>query len=338
MIDLRTDYLGLSLAHPLIASSSPWTKDLDGFLRLEAGGASAIVMHSLFEEEVHAEQHAFDHYLSAGADAYVEATGYVPAELPGAAGPETYLHLIQRARSQVSVPIVASLNGVTPGGWTGYAALLQEAGAHAIELNPYQLATDPTVPGAEVEERIVSLVRSVRERIDLPLSVKLSPYWSSPLHLLDRLAEAGADGAVLFNRFYQPDVNLEALEIVPRLALSTPEESRLPVRWIGLAYGRMPLQLALTSGVRDAEGALKGIAAGANVVMLTSEILRRGPGRFAEITAGMRTWLDDQEYASLDQLRGSLSRVGSDDEEAFTRSNYRATLASWRHDPTGVDR
>jgi dihydroorotate dehydrogenase (fumarate) len=338
MIDLRTNYLGLSLPHPLVASSSPLTKDLDGFRRLEAGGASAIVMHSLFEEEVRAEQVAFDHYSAAGADVFAEASGYVPTEVAGAVGPETYLHLLQSAVRTVSVPVIASLNGVTPGGWTGYAALLQDAGAAALELNPYQLASDPTASGADVEERLIELVASVRQRVSVPLAVKLSPYWSAPLNLLQRIEGVGANGAVLFNRFYQPDVDLESLQVVPRLALSTPEEARLPVRWIGLAYGRSALDLALTSGVRDAEGVLKGVAAGAAVVMLTSEILRRGPERFSDIVAGMRAWLEDQEYASLDQLRGSLSRLGSNDEEAFTRANYRATLEAWRPDPATSDR
>ena len=336
MIDLSTRYLGLPLASPLVASASPLTKELDGFRRLEDGGASAIVMHSLYEEEIVAEQEAFDHYLGYGTESFAEALDYIP--IPRTTpGPERYLELLRAAKRAVDVPIIASLNGDTPGGWTHYAAMLEEAGADALELNVFFLPTEPDVSGAQIEARTVEILRDVREMVRIPVSVKLSPFWSSTLHMASRLAEAGADGLVLFNRFYQPDVDLEAFEVLPRLALSTPEEARLAVRWIGLLHGQVPVDLAHTSGVHDAEGALKGIAAGATVAMMTSEILRAGPQRFGEIERAMRLWLAEHEYESIGQLRGAMSRRGTRDEEAFTRANYKATLDAWRPEPTGAD-
>ena len=336
MIDLSTRYLGLPIASPLVASSSPLTKELDGFRRLEDGGAAAIVMHSLYEEEIVGEQKAFDHYMSFGAESFAEALDYVP--IPETTpGPDRYVDLLRSAKQAVDVPIIASLNGDTPGGWTHYAAMLEEAGADALELNVFFLPTDPTVSGAAIEDRTVEILRDVREMVGIPVAVKLSPFWSATMHMALRLSEAGADGLVLFNRFYQPDVDLEEFEVLPRLALSTPEEARLAVRWIGLLHGQVPVDLALTSGVHDAEGALKGIAAGATVTMMTSEILRRGTQRFGEIENAMRMWLAENEYTSIQQLRGAMSRRGTRDEEAFTRANYKATLDAWRPEPTGSD-
>ena len=336
MIDLATRYLGLDLASPLVASSSPLTKELDGFRQLEDGGAAAIVMHSLFEEEILGEQDAFDHYLAYGTDSYAEALSYVPTpkESPG---PERYLELVRSAKEAVDVPVIASLNGFTPGGWTRYADLLQQAGADALELNVFFLPTDPKVTGAEIEDRTVGVLRDVRELAKVPVAVKLSPYWSATMHMAMRMADAGADALVLFNRFYQPDVDLEELEVRPRLALSTPEEARLGVRWIGLLHGQVPADLALTSGVHDASGVLKGIAAGATVTMMTSEILRAGPHRFGEIAEQARAWLEENEYDSLQQLRGSMSHAGIGDEEAFARANYKATLDAWRPEPMAWD-
>jgi dihydroorotate dehydrogenase (fumarate) len=336
VIDLSTRYLGLPLRSPLVASSSPLTKNLDGFRQLEDGGAAAIVMHSLYEEEIAAEQEAFDHYLAYGTESFAEALDYVPIPQTSP-GPERYLELLRDAKKVVDVPIIASLNGDTPGGWTHYAAMLEEAGADALELNVFFLPTEPNVSGAAIEDRTVDILRDVRELVRIPVAVKLSPFWSSTPHMATRLAEAGADALVLFNRFYQPDVDLEEFEVLPRLALSTPEEARLAVRWIGLLYGQVPLDLAQTTGVHDAEGALKGVAAGATVTMMTSEILRSGPQRFGEIEQGMRAWLAEQEYESIGQLRGAMSRRGTRDEEAFTRANYKATLDAWRPEPTGRD-
>ncbi len=336
MIDLRTRYLGLDLANPLVASSSPLTKNLDGFRILEDGGASAIVMHSLYEEEIKGEQAAHDHFMDYGTEAFAEALDYVP--IPQTTpGPESYLELLRSAKAAVDVPVIASLNGDTPGGWTRYAAMLEEAGADALELNVFFLPTDPTVSGNEIEDRTVAVLRDVRELVSIPVAVKLSPFWSATMHMASRLSESGADGLVLFNRFYQPDVDLDEFEVLPRLTLSTPEEARLGVRWIGLLYGHVPADMALTSGVHDAYGALKGVAAGATVTMMTSEILRRGPARFAEIERDMLVWLEENEYASIGQLRGAMSRRGARDEEAFSRAQYKATLDTWRPEPMRKD-
>jgi len=334
MIDLNTRYLGLDLASPLVASASPMTKELDGFRQLEDGGAAAIVMHSLFEEEIEGEQAAFDHFLTYGTESFAEALDYspIPETSPG---PERYLALLRSAKKAVDVPVIASLNGDSPGGWTGYAAMLEEAGADALELNLFFLPTDPDVPGSVIEDRTVEILREVRRRVDIPVAVKVSPFWSATMHMAARLADAGADGLVLFNRFYQPDVDLDEFEVRPRLALSTPEEARLAVRWIGLLFGHLPVDLAQTTGVHDASGALKGVAAGATVTMMTSEILRRGPQRFREVEHAMMVWLGDHEYDSIAQLRGAMSRRGTRDEEGFTRANYKATLDAWRPDPIG---
>lgn len=333
MTDLRTRYLGLDLASPLVASASPITKELDGVRQLEDGGAAAIVMHSLFEEEILGEQEAFHHFLAYGTESFAEALDYAPPAQT-TPGPEGYLELVRGAKEAVDVPVIASLNGATPGGWTRYAGLLEQAGADALELNLFFLPTDPATTGTQIEDRTVGVLRDVRELVSIPVAVKLSPFWSATMRVADRLADAGADGLVLFNRFYQPDVDLDALEVRPRLALSTPEEARLGVRWIGLLHGVVPADLALTSGVHDADTALKGIAAGAAVTMMTSEILRNGPGRFAAIEADLRHWLEENEYASVAQLRGSMSRRGSRDEQAFSRANYKATLDSWRPELT----
>lgn len=336
MIDLSTRYLGLQLASPLVASASPLTKELNGFRKLEDGGAAAIVMHSLYEEEIVGEQKAFDHYLSFGTESFAEALDYIP--IPETSpGPERYVELLRSAKKAVDVPIIASLNGDTPGGWTHYASMLEEAGADALELNVFFLPTDPTVRGSDIEDRTVEILRDVHEMVDIPVSVKLSPFWSATMHMALRLSDTGADGLVLFNRFYQPDVDLEEFEVLPRLTLSTPEEARLAVRWIGLLHGQVPVDLAQTTGVHGSEGALKGIAAGATVTMMTSEILRRGPARFREIEQAMVAWLEENEYASIQQLRGAMSRRGTRDEEAFTRANYKATLDAWRPEPTGSD-
>jgi len=336
MIDLSTRYLGLNLATPLVASASPLTKQLDGFRRLEDGGASAIVMHSLYEEEIEYDQLSHDHFLEYGTESFAEALDYVPFPQTSP-GPDSYLELLQAAKKAVDVPIIASLNGDTPGGWTRYASMLEEAGADALELNIFFLGTDTETTGAEIEDRTVGILRDVRELIRIPVAIKMSTFYSSVANMAARLAAAGADGLLLFNRFYQPDVDLEEFEVLPRLTLSTPESARLAVRWIGLLHGAVPADLALTSGVHDANEALKGIAAGATVTMMTSEILKNGPQRFREIERDMVTWLEEKEYDSVAQLRGALSRRGVRDEDAFTRANYKATLDAWRPDSTGFD-
>lgn len=337
MIDLTTTYMGLPLAHPLVASASPLSHSLDGIRRLEDGGAAAIVMHSLFEEQIEEEAELVDHYLSYGSESFAEALAYFPEPESYHLGPDEYLDLIAKAKEAVGIPIVASLNGSSPGGWTRYANMMQEAGADAIELNIYFLPTDVDVAANAVEQRMVDVLRDVREMVSIPVAVKLSPYLSAPAHLAERLGRAGADALVLFNRFYQPDLDLEALEVVPQVELSTSADLRLPLRWIAILYGRVGVEFALSSGVHDHVDALKALMAGAQVAMTTSALLQRGPTHIGRMRDALRAWLEEREYASLEQLRGSMSQQHVANREAFERANYMRSLQSWRPDPTGRD-
>jgi len=329
-MDLRTTYLGFDLKNPLVASASPLARELSNIRRMEDAGAAAIVLNSLFEEEINQESHALDRYLSDGTESYAEALTYFP-EAPSykAIGPDAYLEHIFRAKQAVDIPIIASLNGVSSGGWIHYAREMQGAGADAIELNIYYLPTRIDLTGAEVEQMYVDLVRDVRGSINIPIAVKLSPFFSSTANMMHRLSEAGANGLVLFNRFYQPDLDLENLEVVPNLVLSRSEEMRLPLRWIAILYGRVAADLALTTGVHDADDVLKAIAAGANVAMMTSEILLNGIPRFSEILAEMKQWLEQREYVSLHELHGSLSQVNVAAPAAFERANYIQIVKSY---------
>ncbi len=329
-MDLRTTYLGFDLKNPLVASASPLARELSNIRRMEDAGAAAIVLNSLFEEEINQESRALDRYLSDGTESYAEALTYFP-EAPSykAIGPDAYLEHIFRAKQAVDIPIIASLNGVSSGGWIHYAKEMQGAGADAIELNIYYLPTRIDLTGAEVEQMYVDLVRDVRGSINIPIAVKLSPFFSSTANMMHRLSEAGANGLVLFNRFYQPDLDLENLEVVPNLVLSRSEEMRLPLRWIAILYGRVAADLALTTGVHDADDVLKAIAAGANVAMMTSEILLNGIPRFTEILAEMKQWLEEREYVSLHELHGSLSQVNVAAPAAFERANYIQIVKSY---------
>jgi dihydroorotate dehydrogenase (fumarate) len=329
-MDLRTKYLGLHLKNPLVASASPLSRDLTNIRRMEDAGAAAVVLYSLFEEEINQESHALDRYLSDGTESYREALTYFP-EAPAyrAIGPDAYLEHIFRAKQAVDIPIIASLNGVSTGGWIRYAREMQGAGADALELNIYYLPTSLDLSGAEVEQIYVDLIRDVRASVRIPVAVKLSPYFSSTANMMHRLAEAGADGLVLFNRFYQPDLDLENLEVMPNLILSKSDEMRLPLRWIAILYGRVDADLALTTGVHTAQDALKAVAAGANVAMMTSEILLNGIGRFAEILSEMTLWLEEREYLSIEELHGSLSQINVAAPAAFERANYIQIVRSY---------
>lgn len=329
-MDLRTNYLGLELKNPLVASASPLARELVNIRRMEDSGASAVVLNSLFEEEINQESHALDRYLSDGTESYAEALTYFP-EAPAyrAIGPDAYLEHIFRAKQAVDIPIIASLNGVSSGGWIRYAKEMQGAGADALELNIYYVPTRIDLSSAEVEQIYIDLVHDVRASINIPIAVKLSPYFSSTANMMHRLAEAGANGLVLFNRFYQPDLDLENLEVVPNLILSKSEEMRLPLRWIAILYSRVAADLALTTGVHTAQDALKAVAAGANVAMMTSEILLNGIGRFAEILAEMKLWLEEREYQSIEELHGSLSQINVAAPAAFERANYIQIVKSY---------
>jgi len=335
-LDLTTSYLGLSLAHPIVASASPLAATVDGICRLAEAGAAAVVLPSLFEEQIDADAHHLDHYLGYAADSFAEALSYFPEAAEYRIGPEEYLERIAKARAATDVPIIGSLNGVSVGGWTDYARLIEEAGAHALELNVYYIPTDPRMTAMDVEEMYIEVLKEVRRAVQIPVAMKLSPYFSATANMAARLADAGADGLVLFNRFYQPDFDLDSLTVTPHLVLSTDWELRLPLRWVAILYGRVPVDFAITSGVRSYEGALKSIMAGANVVMVASELLQHGIGRLGEIVHGMQVWMTEHEYESVSQMRGSMSQMCVAEPAAFERANYMKVLQSWRPDTAGL--
>jgi dihydroorotate dehydrogenase (fumarate) len=327
--DLATTYLGLRLRSPVIASASPLTGDLDSLLELERAGIGAAVLPSLFEEQIEHEQVDTHELLEHMTHSFGEALTWFPELDDYATGPEAYLEHLRAAKAALRVPVIASLNGVSTGGWLRYARLCEEAGADALELNVYAVEADPAVSGAEVEERTVALVREVRAAISIPLAVKVGPFYSAFAHMAGRLHDAGADGLVLFNRFLQPDIDLETLAVAPRLELSTPAELRLPLRWIAILRGRVPVSLAATTGVHDWSGALKLLLAGADAVMVASAALERGPAVVEELLDGLGAWIDENEYESVEQLRGSLSQAACPDPAAFERGNYMRALVSY---------
>lgn len=328
-MDLSTRYLGLTLKNPLIPSASPLSDSLDAVKRLEDAGAAAIVLSSLFEEQIVREAETLEHYLRHGEHSSPESLSYLPDPGEFLSGTERYLEHLRRVKEAVSIPVIASLNGDTPGGWTRHAALMEQAGSDALELNLYRVAADPSVPGSAIEDEAVETVREVRRATRLPLAVKIGPYYSSVAHMAARFAAQKADGLVLFNRFYQPDIDLDKLEVIPRALLSGPQAQRLPLTWIALLRGRVPLSLAATGGVADHEGALKMLLAGADAVMMASELLRRGPERLREVLALMTAWLVEREYASVAQLRGSMSQQSCPDPSAFERAHYIRTVSGY---------
>jgi dihydroorotate dehydrogenase (fumarate) len=336
MPDLSTSYLGLILKNPTVSAASPLAHDLDGIRRLEDAGAAAVVLPSLFEEQINEESRQIDHFLTYGTESFAEALSYFPEMESYNTGPEGYLNLISQAKQAVDIPVIASLNGVSRGGWTHYARLLEQAGADALELNIYYIPTDPGMPATAVEQMYVDVVRDVRATILIQLGVKIGPYFSSMAHMAARLATAGADGLVLFNRFYQPDFDLQNLEVVPHLVLSNSNELRLPLRWVAILYGCVPVDFAITSGVHTSEDVLKAVMAGANVAMMASELLANGVGRIRVILDEMRQWMEEYEYQSVSQMRGSMSQRHVSEPAAFERANYMKTLHSFRPDPTGL--
>lgn len=329
MADLTTTYLGLNLKNPLVASASPLSKKVEGVQRLEEAGVSAVVMYSLFEEQIVHESQALDHYLTRGSESFAEALTYFPDLERYNVGPESYLELIYRIKKAVSIPVIGSLNGISTGGWINYAKRIEEAGADALELNIYYVPTDPQLNSQELEQTYVQLVRDVRSQLSIPLAVKLSPYFSALPHMAAQLANAGANGLVLFNRFYQPDLDIESLEVIPNLVLSTSDELRLPLRWVAILYGRIKADLALSSGVHSAGDVVKALMAGANVAMTTSELLAKGIGRATEILADLNNWLDEFEYTSVQQMIGSMSHQAVAEPAAFERANYMKALQSF---------
>lgn len=336
MIDLSCEYLGLKLAHPLVPGASPIVDDIDLVLRFEDAGAPAIVMHSLFEEQIEGEAGGIRRAWEESAESGPEAVSYLPSPEMYALGPEEYLGQLGRIKERVRIPVIASLNGSTAGGWLRYARLLEETGADALELNVYRLPTEPDESGAEVEERAVEIVRAVRRSVRIPLAVKLSPYYSALPHLAARLHEAGADGLVLFNRFLQPDLDVETLEVTPRMPLSTSAELVLRLRWLAiLGGGRLgTLSLAASGGVHTAVDAVKALMAGAHVTQMVSALLQGGPRYLSIVRTELREWLEAHEYRSIAQLHGSLSLARCPDPAAFERAQYMRMLQGWR-DPRG---
>jgi dihydroorotate dehydrogenase (fumarate) len=322
MPDLTTTYLGLQLKNPLVASASPLSKKVDNVRRIEDAGASALVMYSLFEEQITHDSYELDNYLERGSHSYAEAMSYFPDLDYHNLGTEPYLEHLHKIKQAVSIPIIGSLNGISSGGWVEYAHRIEQAGADALELNIYYLPTDPDLSGAELEEDFVQLVRDVRATVKLPIAVKLSPYFTALPNLAKRIVDAGANALVLFNRFYQPDFDLEELEVIPNLILSTSHDLRLPLRWIAILYGRIQADFALTSGVHTAQDVLKAMMAGANVAMMTSALLESGIGRIMHILIDLQEWMEEHEYVSIEQMRGSMSQRAVAEPAAFERANY----------------
>jgi dihydroorotate dehydrogenase (fumarate) len=335
VVDLTTTYLGLELRSPIVASASPITDDPDVVRRLEDAGAAAVVLPSLFEEEILHEELELNRALDAGSEHFAEALDYFPTieELPHAG--DRYVTRLERIKAATSLPVIASLNATSPGGWTDHARRLQDAGADALELNLYHLAADPLLTADDVEDRDLEIVAAVREEIDIPLAVKLSPYYSAMAGFARDVVRAGADGLVLFNRFYQPDLDLETLTVVPRVELSSPSELRLPLRWIAILSPHLAgrASLAATSGIASGTDVVKALLVGADVAMTTSALLRHGPEHVAVIEAELLAWLTEREYESAAQMRGSASHATSGDPAAFERAGYVRTLHSWSAPP-----
>ena len=329
-MDLTTNYMGLQLRNPLVASASPLSKSVDSVRALEDAGISAVVMFSLFEEEIRHSQLELDHHLEDGTQSFAEALDFFPEQQEYCVGPETYLDKIRQLKEAVDIPIIASLNGSTTGGWVEYARQMEEAGADALELNVYYIPTDPEETGIEVEDRHLETLAAVKENLKIPIAVKLSPFFSSPANVACRLDKAGADGLVLFNRFYQPDIDLENLEIYPNVLLSTPQAMRLPLRWIAILYGQVEADLAATSGIHSAEDVIKMLMVGAKVIMMASALLKNGPGHARTVLQQVSEWLVAKEYESVQQMQGSMSHRNCPDPTAFERANYIRALATYK--------
>lgn len=325
-MDLTTTYMGMTLKNPLVASASPLSREVSNVRAMEDAGMAGVVMYSLFEEQISHETAEVDHYLSYGTESFAEALDFFPEPDIYHRGPDEYVEHIRRLKEAVDIPIIASLNGTSSGGWTRYAKLMEEAGADALELNVYHIPTDPTVGGSQVEQMYLDVLTEVKRQVSIPVAIKLSPYFSAMAAMARLLDVAGADALVLFNRFYQPDFDLEKLDVVSNVILSTPMAARLPLRWIAILHGRISADLAATSGVHSAEDVLKMLMAGANVTMMCSALLRNGIGHSWRVLEDLRTWMDEREYVSVAQLQGSMSQIACGDPSAYERANYMRAL------------
>jgi dihydroorotate dehydrogenase (fumarate) len=327
-MDLTTTYLGLTLKNPLAASASPLSENLANIRKMEAAGAAAVVMHSLFEEQIELEGEELDRSLSTG-ESYAESLSYFPDMSSYRIGPDAYLENLAKAKAAVSIPIIASLNGSSTGGWTRYARKIEEAGADALELNIYTIPTDLQMTAAELEQSYCDLVRNVKASVRIPVAVKLCPYFSAMANMALKLDQAGADGLVLFNRFYQPDFDLEALEIVPSLQLSTSYELLLRLHGAAILYGNVRPDLAITGGVHTSYDVLKAMMAGGRVVMMASALLKRGVDYIGAVLGDLQTWMEEHEYESIQQMQGSMSQKSVADPKSFLRANYLKVLSSY---------
>jgi len=328
-MDLSTTYLGLQLKNPLVPSASPLMRKVDNIKRMEDAGAAAVVLHSLFEEEIRQASHEFDHYLNYGAESYWEALSYFP-EVDLRIGPDSYLNHIRKVKAAVSIPVIASLNGVSTGGWIDYAKKIEDAGADALELNTYYLAAEPDQAGADVEQMYLDLVAELKASVHIPIAIKLGHQFSAFANMARRLDQAGANGLVLFNRFYEPDYDLESLEIVPDVRLSTPHELRIRLRWVAILYGSIQADLALTGGVHDAADVIKAVMAGAKVAMTTSALLQHGIPYLGRMLRELTAWMEEHEYESIQQMHGSMSQRAVAQPAALERANYMRVLHSYQ--------
>jgi dihydroorotate dehydrogenase (fumarate) len=329
MIDLSTDYLGLHLKNPVVVSSSPLQREVDNIRKMEDAGASAVVLHSLFEEQITLESEDLDRSLNQGTESFAESLNYLPDLEKYNLGPEPYLEHIAKVKKSVGIPILASLNGVSTGGWTRYAKMMEEAGADAIELNIYYMPTDTEMGGASVEDKYCEVVKQVKSLLHVPLAIKLSPFFSSIPNAMHKIDQAGADGLVLFNRFYQPDIDLDMLEIVPSLDLSRSQELRLRLNWVAILYGHLHADMAITGGVHTADDVLKSMMVGARIAMMTSALLEHGIAHISDVLRDLCSWMEKHEYESIRQMLGSMARRAVPNPSDFERSNYMKVLSSY---------
>jgi dihydroorotate dehydrogenase (fumarate) len=329
-MDLSTSYLGLKLKNPIVPSASPLSYTLDSMKRLEDAGAAAIVMYSLFEEQIAHEAAELNYYLTYGSETYAEALTYFPEPQEFHLGPDEYVNLLRKAKESLNIPVIGSLNGISTGGWISYAKKIEEAGADAIELNVYYIPTNPKLTAEDVENRYLEVLNAVKTTVKIPVAMKLSPFFSSMANMAQRLDQAGAGGLVLFNRFYQPDIDLETLEMKPSVNLSTPQAMRLPLRWVAILYGKVKASLAATSGIHTADDVLKMLMAGADVTMMASALLKNGSQRITEILTQMNQWMLEHEYVSVAQMKGSMSQKSVADPSAYERANYMKVLQAYK--------